>query len=125
VDGSTLLVAFKHYGWMRAFVEHGKVAELVIKEHFYLEQVQKDNDASSRYLSYWNIYIYLEYDSLPDDFKRFRRFFLNGNGHTDGRTDIRTDIRTDRPFYRDARTHLKTEYFIIFLALSIFFLSHS
>ena len=26
---------------------------------------------------------------------------------TDGRTDGQTDGRTDRPFYRDARTHLK------------------
>ena len=25
----------------------------------------------------------------------------------DGWTDIRTDGRTDRPYYRDARTHLK------------------
>ena len=51
------------------------------------------------------ISIYLEYDSFPDDFGRFRRFFLNGNGWT----YRHTDIRTDRPSYRDARTHLKRE----------------
>ena len=41
----------------------------------------------------------LEYDSFPEDFGRFRRFFLYGNGRTDirthGRTDTRMDGRTD------------------------------
>ena len=41
------------------------------------------------------IYIYLGYDSFPDDFGRFRRFFLNANGPTDPRTDGRTYGRTD------------------------------
>ena len=39
----------------------------------------------------------------------FGVFFLNANGRTDGRTDI----RTDRPFYRDARTHLKKKCIMI------------
>ena len=46
------------------------------------------------------ISIYLECDSFPDDFGRFRRFSLMV-------TDGPTDIRTDTPSYRDARTHLK------------------
>ena len=37
-------------------------------------------------------------------FSGFRRICIIVNGHTDGRTYG----RTDRPFYRDARTHLKT-----------------
>ena len=41
------------------------------------------------------ISIYLEYDSFPDDFGRFRRFFLNANGRTYGRTHGRTYGRTD------------------------------
>ena len=72
------------------------------------EQVQQDNDASSMYLFYWNIYMYLGSDSFPDDFGQFPRFFLNANGRTYRPTDIRTYERTDRPSYRDARTHLKT-----------------
>ena len=43
----------------------------------------------------FGISIYLEYDSFPDDFGRFRRFFLNGNGRTHGHTDIRIHGRTD------------------------------
>ena len=39
--------------------------------------------------------MYLEYDSFPNDFGQFRRFFLDANGHTDGHTDEHTDIRTD------------------------------
>ena len=38
------------------------------------------------------IYIYLEYYSFPDDFRKFRQFFLGANGHTDGRTDGQTLI---------------------------------
>ena len=37
----------------------------------------------------------LEYDSFPDDFGRFRRFFLNANGRTYGQTDGWADGRTD------------------------------
>ena len=48
-------------------------------------------------LSYWNIYAYLDYDSFPDDFGRFWRFFLSGNGRTDEHTDGRIYGRTD-PF---------------------------
>ena len=51
--------------------------------------------------------MYLGCDSFPDDFGQFRRFLLNGNGRTYGHTDIWTYGRTDRPFYRDARMHLK------------------
>ena len=67
------------------------------------------------YISYRNIYIYLDYSSFPDDFGWFRRFFLNGYGrtyrYTDQRTYGYTDIRTNRPSYRDASTHLKMRHF--------------
>ena len=56
------------------------------------------------------ISLYLEYDSFPDDFVRFRRFYLNANGRTYGPTDRRTDIWTDRPSYRDARMNLKNDW---------------
>ena len=50
------------------------------------------------------MYIYLGYDSNPDDFGQLWRFCLNANGRTDGHTadgqtyghtDIRTYGRTD------------------------------
>ena len=44
-----------------------------------------------KYLFYWNIYIYLEYDSFPDDFGQFRRFFPYANRWTDRYTDGQTD----------------------------------
>ena len=34
-------------------------------------------------------------ESFPDNFRRFRRVFLDANGHTDIRLDIRMNIRTD------------------------------
>ena len=37
------------------------------------------------------ISIYFEYDTFPDDFRQFWRFFLDANGHMDGHTDGRTD----------------------------------
>ena len=61
------------------------------------------------YVNYVYMYIYLGCDLFPDDFGRFRRGFLDANGHTDGHTDI----RTDSPSYRDARTHLKSGIFSI------------
>ena len=64
--------------------------------------VNKSNRTTMRPLGVYLIGIdrYLECDKFPDEFGRFRRFFLNVNG--------RTDIRTDIPSYRDARTHLKS-----------------
>ena len=56
--------------------------------------------------------MYLEYDSFLDDFGRFRRFCLNAHGRMNTRTHGRTDGWTDRPFYRDARTHLKKQQLI-------------
>ena len=40
------------------------------------------------------MHIYIGYDSIPDDFGRFRRFRLDANGHTDGRTYGHTDGQT-------------------------------
>jgi len=40
------------------------------------------------------IYIYLGYDSFPNDFGRFPLFSLNANGRTYGPADIRTDGQT-------------------------------
>ena len=51
------------------------------------------------YLSYWNMYMYLGCNSIPDDCGRFRRFRLDANeyvrthGHTDGRTDPCIEMR--------------------------------
>ena len=44
----------------------------------------------SIYLVGISMYIY---DSFPDDFGQFRRFFFNGNGQTDGWTDPLIEMR--------------------------------
>ena len=46
-------------------------------------------------INFIGISIYLEYDSFPDDFRQFRWFFQNANGHTDQRMDGPTDGRTN------------------------------
>ena len=76
---------------------------------FELKQVQQDNDASSRYLFHWNIYMYLEFDSFPDDFGRFWWFFQNANGHTDKWTDGPTDGQTLIQRCEDASKKMKSK----------------
>ena len=43
-------------------------------------------------------------------FEKALRTYGRTDGRTNGRMDGRTDGQKDRPSYRDARTHLKTDY---------------
>ena len=72
--------------------------------------MNKSNRTTMRPLSIYRIgiCIYLGCESFSDAFGRFGQFLTSLTELvTDGRTFRGTYRRTDRPYYRDARTHLK------------------